>query len=263
MAGKQGKATGVMARVRKSALRSGFSAALLCASAAAAFALPNAGFALTKGDSFSRDSGFGVFTPASADPRLASLVAASAADGNLMRFTPAGAANREGRSATVAVRVDGGAAQLVSVRSALAAAATEDAVDSSVRIASTPYNLGIARGYQSFAKAPEPVAGLSKDLNGAALPDLANFTPSPGVKNKPSRFGARISLEEQEKLARAPRSLESLGDQTVDVAGSYRVTRNLDLTAGVRYSQDQDRLAPLTNGKQDSQAVYLGTQFRF
>jgi hypothetical protein len=31
----------------------------------------------------------------------------------------------------------------------------------------------------------------------------------------------------------------------------------------VRYSQERERLRPLTDGKQDSQAVYVGTQFRF
>ena len=41
------------------------------------------------------------------------------------------------------------------------------------------------------------------------------------------------------------------------------MSRNLDLTAGVRVTSDRDRLLPLTDGKQDSQAVYVGTQFRF
>ncbi|MFC3213373.1 hypothetical protein [Novosphingobium panipatense] len=41
------------------------------------------------------------------------------------------------------------------------------------------------------------------------------------------------------------------------------MTENLDVTAGVRYSQDRERLVPLTDGKQDSQAVYVGTQFKF
>jgi len=48
-----------------------------------------------------------------------------------------------------------------------------------------------------------------------------------------------------------------------DLGGAVRVTRNLNVTAGVRYSQERDRIAPLTDGEQDSQAVYLGTQFRF
>ena len=36
-----------------------------------------------------------------------------------------------------------------------------------------------------------------------------------------------------------------------------------DVTAGVRVTQDRDRIAPLTDGVQDDQAVYVGTQFRF
>ena len=250
-----------MARERKSALRSGLSAALLYAGAAALVAVPSAGLALTMlGSSGVRD-GLRSFTPASADPHLAKLVAETATNGMQMRFTPAGAANRPGRSVTVAVRVDEESAQLVSVRSLLAA--SKDQVSgAAVRIAPTRYNLGVARGYQSFAT-PAETTDLSNELSSAAMPDLASFAPSPGAKGKPSRFAARIALEEREKAGHAPRTLESLGDQTVDLAGSYRVTKNLDVTAGVRYSQDRDRIAPLTNGKQDSQAVYLGTQFRF
>jgi hypothetical protein len=251
-----------MARVRKSVLSGGVSAAVLCAGSAVLVALPGTGLALGKLDKPGLDGGIGIFTPASVDPRLARLVAETTNGDTLMRFTPAGAANRPGHSVTVAVRVDEGAAQLVSVRSALAAA-KDQAGDSAIRIAPTRYNLGVARGYRSFANASELSTALANELSSAAMPDLANFTPSPGVKDKPSRFAARISLEEQEKTGRAPRSLESLGDQTVDLGGSYRVTRNLDVTAGLRYSQDHDRIVPLTNGKQDSQAVYLGTQFRF
>ena len=84
------------------------------------------------------------------------------------------------------------------------------------------------------------------------------------MKEEPSRFGARIALEQEEKSGSAPRTHDALGDQTLDVAGSYRLTRNLDVTAGVRYSQERDRLAPLAEStQQDSQAVYVGTQFRF
>ncbi len=54
--------------------------------------------------------------------------------------------------------------------------------------------------------------------------------------------------------------------QTVDVGGSFRLSPNLDVTAGVRLSQERDRLDrldPLTNSVKDSQAVYVGTQIRF
>jgi hypothetical protein len=37
----------------------------------------------------------------------------------------------------------------------------------------------------------------------------------------------------------------------------------MDVTAGVRLRDERDRLAPLTNKQNDSQAVYVGTQIRF
>ena len=128
-----------------------------------------------------------------------------------------------------------------------------------VRIAPTRYNLGVARGYQSFARPAAPA--ITPAVSDASIPDLADFRPSPGVKEEPSRFAARIDSEEQAKPAAEARIVP---EQTVDLEGSYRLTRNLDVTAGVRYSQDRNRLSTLAEpAKQDSQAVYIGTQFRF
>jgi hypothetical protein len=70
-------------------------------------------------------------------------------------------------------------------------------------------------------------------------------------------------MDDRDQAGRAPRTLEGQGDYQLDVGGSYRLTRNLNVTAGVRYSPERDRLRPLTDGKQDNQAVYVGTQFRF
>jgi len=251
-----------MVKQRKSARQGGFAASLLCAGAALLVAAPSAVLALgatgSEGSSLSLSDSFARFTPASADPRLAELVAGLS--GKQMRFTPAGAANRSGRSVTVAVRVDEAAARAISVRQALAAADDAQSSLAAPRIAPTRYNLGVARGYEGFAAhAPE----LSKTVGDASIPDLAAFKPSPGAKDKPSRFSARVALEEAAKTGRDARSRDALGDQTVEVGGAYSVTRNINVTAGVRYSQDRDRLEPITNGKQDSQSVYVGTQFRF
>ena len=224
--------------------------------------LPTAGFALGALDgsaSLASHGTFAALTPASVDPRLAAFVAErSSGTARLMRFTPAGAAEHASRSVTVAVRVDGSSAQAISVRSAIGAALEQVAGDSGVRIASTRYNLGVARGYQSFARPAAPA--LSPALSDASIPDLAEFRPSEGVKEEPSRFAARIDSSEVRPAAE-PRVVP---DQTVDLEGSYRLTRNLDVTAGVRYSQDRNRLTTLAEpAKQDSQAVYIGTQFRF
>lgn len=209
-------------------------------------------------------STFASFTPAAANPDLARLIAARGdSNGRMMRFTPAGAVNNQDRSVTVAIRVDSQTVQAISVRNAIAN--VRDVVpETSRRIVSTRYDLGLARGYSSFAQVPAPSA-LSARLSGAAIPDLAEFEPSPGVREEPSRFAARIALEQEGRTAAAaPQSLDDVNDQRLDVAGSYRLTRNLDVTAGVRYEQERNRLNRAPNvEQQDSQAVYIGTQFRF
>lgn len=238
-------------------------AATIAAGAVVLASLPTAGFALGALDSTDNVASSGTFaalTPASVDPRLAAFVAQrSSGSARLMRFTPAGAAEHANRAVTVAVRVDANSAQAISVRSAIDAVREQVAGESGVRIAPTRYNLGVARGYQSFARPTAPTP--SPALSDASIPNLADFRPSPGVKEEPSRFAARIDSDTQAKPAAAPRIDP---DQTVDLEGSYRLTRNLDVTAGVRYSQDRNRLSTLAEpAKQDSQAVYIGTQFRF
>ena len=99
------------------------------------------------------------------------------------------------------------------------------------------------------------------DLQRVDIPDLAKIKSSaPGT---PARLAPLIEMDGRDRAGRAPRTLEGQGDYPLDLGGSYRLTRNLNVTAGVRYSQERDRLVPLTDGRQDSQAVYVGTQFRF
>ena len=256
-----------MGHKRKSGLTGGIAAAALCASMAA-FVIPAGAQALgslANGDtSLATRGSFASFTPASVDPDLAEFLAERGIGaGKNIRFTPAGAARRVDRAITVAVRVDEDVAKAIQVRTGLAGAKRDVAAapskQPSLAIASTRYNLGVARGYASFAQ----TATLGDSVSKVAMPDLADFEPAPGVKDKPSRFGARIALDEQAPAGSAPRTRDALGGQSVDLAGSYRVTRNLDVTAGVRVTQDRDRIAPLTDGVQDDQAVYVGTQFRF
>lgn len=230
--------------------------------------IPTAGLAVGALDaevSLPAAGSFAALTPASVDPRLAKFVSGrSSGNARLMRFTPAGVAERASRSVTVAIRIDEEAARAISVRSAISAAQDQVAGDATVRIAPTRYNLGLSRGYKSFAKASDRDGPLSRTLSEAGIPDLAEFRPSPGARPDESRFAARIAVEEEAKTGASPRSIDSRSDQAVDVAGSYRLTRNLDVTAGVRYSQERDRLAPMAEPtQQDSQAVYVGTQFRF
>ena len=260
--------------MRQNRIRLGSSGKTVCLLGAAALsfaALPSAGFALgslTHGEekpvSLAASGSFASFTPASIDPKMAKLVANyTNGKGRMMRFTPAGMDERPNRSVTVAVRVDEQTARAISVRSALASAKEQVAPERNLGITPTRYNLGISRGYQSFAQQQAPA--LNKNLSDASLPDLSSFKLAPSKDNsKPSRFGARITLQEEGKHGRSPNTADSISNQMLDVGGSYSLTRNLNVTAGVRYSQERDRIAPLTNSnEQDSQAVYVGTQFRF
>ena len=260
-------------------------AMLLAATAGLAFVVPSAVFALggQLAEIAPASPISAPFTPASVDPALAKRVAESlAAKGLDLRFTPA--TNARERTVTVAVRVNDSAAQAISargfaVRSASAGIAQSQPGTGAIAIAPTRYNLGIARGYQSFAQSSELAqsgAAKSKLATIAAgrralpasikpvdMPDLADFKPSPGAADKPSRFKSRIALDQENPIGRSPQTRGSLGDQSFDLGGAFRVTRNLDVTAGVVLSQERDRIDPVTDDVQDSQSVYVGTQFRF
>lgn len=244
--------------------------AALFALAVAGLALPVAGGAAVgtltgKTDSF--DIGFVPFTPANSDPALARKVAATlGVDG--LRFTPAAKAPRPERVVTMAVRVDRATARAITVRRTAAEAAEPGklggALSAIAQLETTRYNLGSARGFQSFA-APAPKAlAVPDSIREISMADLSTYGADEDEKaSKPSRFQPRIAFEREATAGRTPRTIGGGGDQSVDVGGSYRIMKNLDVTAGVRVSQERDRIAPLTDGVDDDKAVYVGTQFRF
>lgn len=233
----------------------------LFATAAVLAGMPTAVFAVTNSLSANAPPRLALFTPANVDPAVARRVAAKiAARGQTMRFTPAGSTLGQDRTVTVAIRVDAKEARAISVRSAIAATKGEAGAGPSLAtLAPARYNLGISRGYQTFAKPADPAI----DIKNVEMIDLANFRPRDGVKDNPGRLQPRIALEEASRAGSSPRTLQGAGEQAVDLGAGYRVARNLNVTAGVRLSQDRDRLAPLTDSVKDDQAVYVGTQFRF
>jgi hypothetical protein len=250
-----------MRRNTKTGLKGRLAAGI--AGAAIVFAVPTASLAIglidddAGQDSLSR---IVAFTPADADPGMLDMIESRGGMARMKRFTPAGITQSDDRSVTVAVRVDGDAAQAITVRNAIAAA-DAPAAAALTRLTPTRYNLGVARGYSRFAQA----SSIPQQPVSAAIPDMSQFELSTAKRDEPSRFAARIALEEESRAApAAPQSLDSITDQRLDVAGSYRLSRNLDVRAGVRFEQDRNRLAALPDiDQQDSQAVYIGTQFRF
>lgn len=189
----------------------------------------------------------------------AAISVRSLVQGHRFRFTPAGTPTRPDRSVTVAVRVDPQVARDITVRATRAALDRPRAAESPLQLASSAFNLGVSRGYQSFAHQAAPQVEIRK----IDMPDLSSFPRNKNAAAASPRFSARLQGEERPLSGRAPRTFAGDGEDRVDLGGSLRLTRNIDVTAGVRYTQDRERLRPLTDGKQDNQAVYVGTQFRF
>ena len=257
--------TGDTSQVKKSDISTGKGRYLpaLVVAAGLALAVPTTGFAIDQ-IAAPQQAALGdmPFTPANLDPELARSLTVGAGN-EAFRFTPASRPRKE-RTLTMAVRVDDATARAISVRDVMDKTPGQETMGTRTALDSLRYNLGISRGYQSFAQPAPKAVALPRGIRDIAMPDLSEFRPSTGVaQEKPSRFRADIALDNAGEPGRAPRTLEGSGEQSVDVQGSYRVTGNLNVTAGVRLSQERDRMAPLTDGVEDSQAVYVGTRFKF
>jgi hypothetical protein len=181
--------------------------------------------------------------------------------GRLFRFTPAGMDARPDHSVTVAVRVPDAHGRLFATHSPQV---DSGAGFAAVRITPVAYNLGLARGYQSFAlPTTSMIHDLPRDSSELRTFSLAASGTDQASPASSPRLEPDVTLDERAAPGRAPRTLGTQGDYQVKMGGSYRLVGNLDVTAGLRYASDRDRLRALSDHRQDSQAIYVGTQFRF
>ena len=131
------------------------------------------------------------------------------------------------------------------------------AASPTVNLAPIAYNLGVSVGWKKFA--------LSGDLAKVDLAGLPGSRESVdlGVSYSTRKFTGRVKAAADRPLPGAPALVEEAPSYSVDVGGSYSLTRNLDVTAGVRYKSERNRLEQIDAPHHDSQAVYIGTAFRF
>ncbi|WP_085810088.1 porin [Sphingomonas sp. TZW2008] len=188
------------------------------------------------------------FTPAAADPRLAAAFARSGLGSSDFRFTPSEARGGN-RPVTVAVRARSNRVD-DSNRVAAVAAPT-------VGLVPVAYNLGVSVGWKRFA-----VTGDVAKVDLAGAPGSREIADV-GVSYSLPRFTGRVKAAADRALPGAPKLVEDAPTYSLDVGGSYSLTRNIDLTAGVRYKSERERLARFADDRRDSQAVYVGTAFRF
>ncbi len=192
------------------------------------------------------------FTPTTKDPRLAAAyarIAASAGRQNF-KFTPTSGSLSGQRSVTVMVRA-------ADLNDRVAISRTIDPVG----IAPVAFSLNSAHNWRKFAL-PEAVG--RKELDPVSIEQMAgakNFSLDQGAKN---RFSTKVMIESRRDPGTAIRNPNADKDYSLDLASSYSLTRNLNVTAGLRYNNSViGRLTPMTDDRQDNQAVYLGTVFKF
>jgi hypothetical protein len=191
--------------------------------------------------------GLGIFTPAAADPKLAAVLSRSGLPDTGFRFTPSESRRAPSRAVTVAVRA----------RTTRAVASNDTVQPATLRLAPIAYNLGVSVGWKRFA-----VSGDVTRVDLINQPGSRERTDI-GVSYTGKRVAGRVSAVSDQPLANTPAMIGDKPSYSIDVGGSYSLTRNLDVTAGVRYKSERDRLPQLTDTRRDSQAVYVGTAFRF
>jgi hypothetical protein len=137
------------------------------------------------------------------------------------------------------------------------AAATTSASPVSALTPAT-YNLGVAVGWRRFAVAGD--VNKTKDANPAIG---ERESAALGVSYSLKKFTGRVAVGAERGDRRAITDDRRSDNVSVDLGGAYSITRNIAVTGGVRYRVDQNRVSTLTDERRDSQAVYVGTAFKF
>jgi hypothetical protein len=194
----------------------------------------------------------GAFTPAVSDPRLAAALARRGTSLTDFRFTPAAASGERSRRVEVAIR-SGANAMADAQRAA-------GPVPASPVTAITPssYNLGVSVGWRRFA-----ISGDVAQSDGGLIGGTRESAQVGMSYRATRRITGRVAVA-AERAEGNQRILAEDQAYMLDVGGAFSIARNVDVTAGARYRIARDRLEPVTrDDRRDSQAVYVGTAFRF
>lgn len=196
----------------------------------------------------------GAFTPAVSDPRLAAALARRGARLNSdFRFTPAAASTERSRAVRVAIRARANT-PAEAARSVIAASSPSPVT----AITPVSYNLGVSLGWRRFA-----VSGDVAQSEGGIVPGRREAAQVGMSYRANRRLTGRVAVA-AERIEGSQRLVQEDEAYSLDVGGAFSIARNVDVTAGARYRIARDRLEPLSRDeRRDSQAVYIGTAFRF
>lgn len=198
--------------------------------------------------------GIGFFAPVAADPRQAALF--DRVGGGFepaFRFTPSGGTSK--RAVTVAIRARSSNRSAASAPVVVAATqATPSAIN--IGLAPSAYSLGASLGWKHFA-----LSGDFARIDGGTVPEGRELADI-GLSYSGSKWSTRLLFGAERATSKS-----AIGgpDQalSVDLGGSFSLSRNLELSGGLRYKTQRDRFDLGSDQKLDSQAIYVGTAFRF
>jgi hypothetical protein len=192
------------------------------------------------------------FTPANADPKLAAALAGKGLALTDFKFTPAPAKGRPSQ-----VRVAIRARVVAPAQTQLADAAVPTAAVNALN--PTGYNLGVAVGWRRFA--------VSGDVAKVKSPDTAiggRESAVVGVSYSLSnKLSTRVAVGAERSTGNPVAALRHGDNVSLDAGASFNLSRHIAVTGGVRYNIERDRMSAFQDDRRDSQAVYVGTAFKF
>lgn len=187
----------------------------------------------------------GSFTPASSSPAMAAALARDGLNASF-RFTPSLTPGGR-RAVTVAVRAQG----------TPLASGTHAASSMSSTFMPSAYSLGVAVGWRRFA-----ISGDYARVGPSLLPDSGREAADVGVSYLGRKWRTTLLLGGERSTSQA-KLFDTEQSYSVDLGGAYELTHNLAVSGGLRYQIRHDRLFNLNDDRHDSQAVYVGTAFKF
>ena len=120
------------------------------------------------------------------------------------------------------------------------------------------YNLGVAVGWKRFA-----VAGDVSKVKEADPAQGGRESAVVGVSYSLKKFTGRVAVGAERAAGQPLPALRRNDNVSFDLGGSYSLSRRVAVTGGVRYQIEHDRVAAIKDDRRDSQAVYIGTAFKF
>ena len=192
------------------------------------------------------------FTPANADRKLAGSLAGKGLALTDIKFTPAPAKGRPSQ-VRVAIRARGASPAQTSVAAAALPSAAVTA------LTPTGYNLGVAVGWRRFAVAGDVAKAKSVD-SAAGGRESAILGVSYSLNNK---LSTRVAVGAERTTGNPVPALRRGDNVSLDAGASFSLSRRIALTGGVRYNVERDRASAVRDDRRDSQAVYVGTAFKF